>query len=58
VTYFARANPVTYCARGAMLRAKVPQAAAVHFLPAPTHRLTLADRGSTHYRFHAEKERQ
>jgi hypothetical protein len=36
---------------GAELRAKVPQAAAVHGLPGSSHRLTLANDGSTLYRF-------
>jgi len=36
---------------GAELRAKVPEAAAVRGPLVSSHRLTLANDGSTHYRF-------
>jgi len=42
---------VNYLAQRARHCVKVPYAAAVHGPPASSHRLTLANTGSTHYRF-------
>jgi len=48
---FSRRKFVTYFAARAALRAKVPKAAAAGGPPASSHRLTLANIASTHYRF-------